>query len=47
MFKIFEKKYTESNSVIKPPEFELVRRVYTSMIGLVMEIVLDAEAVPH
>ena len=32
MFKIFEKKYTESNSVIKPPEFELVRRVYTSQI---------------
>lgn len=42
MYKIFEKKYNESNSVIKPPEFELVKRVYSYQIETIVEYYRDS-----
>ena len=32
MYKIFEKKYSENNGIIRPPEFDLVKRVYEYQI---------------
>lgn len=37
MFKIFENKYTENNGIIRPPEFELVKRVYEYQIDNIIE----------
>lgn len=42
MFKIFDKKYEESNSVIKPPEFELVKRVYSYQIDNIINYYRDS-----
>ncbi len=48
MYKIFEKKYSESNSVIKPPEFELVKRVYSYQIDTIVSYYRDSvKVVPN
>lgn len=41
MFKIFESKYTENNGVIRPPEFELVKRVYDYQIDHIVNYYRD------
>ena len=32
MYKIFERKYDENNGIIRPPDFELVKRVYEDQV---------------
>lgn len=37
MFKIFENKYTENNGIIRPPEFNLVKRVYEYQLDNIID----------